>query len=469
MEAGGGARTSRRRVNLERELRQALPPGWIPAVSPTPSIFSLHSYPLSFGRPKVDVTQTNPAGGPPTFQELYADNESRVHSLLWAFGVAEHERADASQEVWLHVHRSLHRFDPRTSTARVWIVGIARNLARDWKRTRRRRPEFGTPLDKEPSTADTAETDAVRAERSAALTSYIERAIPAPEQREALLLHVVCGLTIEEVAAATNVRACTVRWRIAMARRKAKEALTEEERSKLLAVIPVISVDPVLQAMRETKVPADESARVWDRIKAQIETEGGSIHDRIGPTAPTPSALPKGYTFTGPRLAGGALAVFLLGAASGGAAVYSLLFPPARVSTTARIEADTSPALAEAPEPKTEPTTAPTSAPSTPVTTQPTTSPTASAAPPASPGRNAESALLNRARTAPASEALALAERHARSFPHSARAMVREEIAIRALLSLGRHAEAEARAARLVKWAPTQRLAMEALLGRSPL
>lgn len=250
-----------------------------------------------------------------------------------------------------------------------------------------------------------------------------------------------------------------------MARRKVKEALTEEERSKLLAIVPVISVDAVIQAMRETKFPEDEGARVWERVKAQIEAEGGSIHDRLGPPPTTPSAPPKGYTFTGPRLAGAALAVFLLGAVSGGAAVYSLLFPPARVSMAARIEAEISPAPAEVPEPTTEATAAP----APPATTEPTTMESAAPAVSVSSGSGVESMLLERARTAPASEALALTERHARTFPQSARAMTREEIAIRALLSLGRRSEAEARAARLVKWAPTQRPAMEALLGRSLL
>ena len=408
------------------------------------------------------MSQNDPPGEPPRFGDLYADNKDRVHSLLWVFGVAEHERADASQDVWLQVHRSLHRFDPRTSTARAWISGIARHVAGDWKRTRRRRLEFWTPIDKEPSTPDTAEAEAVRAERWAALWSHIERAIPAPEQREALLLHVLCELTIEEVAEATNVRACTVRWRIAMARRKAKEALSEEERRKLLAIVPVISVDAIIQAMRENKVPSSESAQVWERVKARIEAEGGSVDDRLGPPPRTPSAPPKGYTFTGPRLAGVVVGVFLLGAVSGGAAVYSLLFPAARVGMAARIEADNSPGPTEPPVPTTEPTTKPPASTMEPITTE-------SAAPAVSPGPGFESLLLERARTASASEALALTERHARTFPHSARAMTREEIAIRALLSLGRHAEAEARAARLVKWAPTQRPAMEALLGRSLL
>lgn len=408
------------------------------------------------------MSQNDPPGEPPRFGDLYAEHERRVHSLLWLFGVPEQERANASQDVWLQVHRSLHRFDPSTSTARAWIAGIARKVAADWRRTRHRRPECSTPIDEEPSTPDTAEADAIRAERWAAVMRYLERAIPAPEQREALLLHVLGEMTIEEVAKATNVRACTVRWRIAMARRKAKEALSEEERRKLLAIVPVISVDAIIQAMRENEVPGAESAQAWERIKARIEAEGGSIHDRLGPPPRTPSAPPKGYTFTGPRLAGVVVGVFLLGAVSGGAAVYSLLFPAARVGMAARIEADNSPGPTEPPAPTTEPVTEPPAPTMEPITME-------STAPAVSPGSSFESMLLERARTAPASEALALTERHARTFPQSARAMTREEIAIRALLSLGRRSEAEARATRLVKWAPTQRTAMEALLGRSLL
>lgn len=399
--------------------------------------------------------QSTPPAGPVTFEDLYAEHAGRVLSLLWLFGVAsEADREDVSQEVWADVHRALPIFDPSRGSARAWLAGIARNAARDWKRTRRRRPELSTHTDREPIAARTGEMDAEDAERCAALWAYFERAIPSEEQREAFVLHVVHELTIEEVAEATGAQPCTVKWRIAMARRRLKEQMTEEERQKLAAILPVMSVDAFVRALRETKFSEDQIARVWDRVTERIEAEGGSVHDQLGTPAMAPSpAAPKGYTFTGPALASTFAGVFLLGAFSG-AVAHALLTPPSRASmTTIDAEIPTPPPLPTA-EPTPEPAPTASAAPSV-------TSSTAAARP------TSEAWLLERARKAEPAEALALAEQHARTFRSSSRAADREEIAIYALLQLGRRAEAEERAAKLIRWAPKKRPAMEALFGRS--
>jgi len=398
-----------------------------------------------------------PAEPAPTFEDLYAGHRERVLRLLRAFGVlSEHDRKDASQEVWIDVHRALSQFDPRRGTARAWIGGIAHNAARDHRRTLGRRPEGSPRTDEEPSTTRTAETEAADAEQREALWSFYERAVPNQEQRVAFLLHVIEGMTVEEVAQTTSAQPCTVRWRIAMARHKLKEKLTEEERRKLLAILPVISVDAFVHAMRETKFPEGESAKTWERITKRIEAEGGSIHDRLGAPERAPSpGLSKGYTFTGARLVSAAAAVFLLGALSGAAAVYALLSSPSNAHMR-MIEA-------EIPPPPL-PTSAPPPEPSPTASTTPSV--TSSPAAPSSTWQS-ETWVLNRARTAEPAEALALTDQHAQRFPTSRRAAAREEIAIGALVKLGRQEEAEKRAARLLQWAPEKRPAIEALLGRT--
>jgi len=401
----------------------------------------------------VRQKQNNQPAGPATFEDLYAEHAGRVRSFLWLFGVtSEADREDVSQEVWTDVYRSLPIFDPTRGSARAWLAGIARNAARDWKRTRRRRPEFSTHTDREPIAMGTAEIDAADAERCAALWAYFERAIPSGDQREAFVLHVVHELTIEEVAETTGAQPCTVKWRIAMARRRLKEEMTEEERRKLVAILPVMSVDALVRALRETKFPEDSIARVWERVSERIEAEGGSVHDPLGTpaTAPSPPA-PKGYTFTGPGLASAFAGVFLLGALSGATVLYAFLSRDQRASMTT-IDAEIPPA----PILTAEPTATASAAPS--VSSSP------APAPPTS-----EALMLEHARKAEPAEALALAARHAWSFPGSVHAAAREEIAIRALLQLGRRAEAETRAAKLVRWAPKMRPAMEALFGRSLL
>jgi hypothetical protein len=157
---------------------------------------------------------------------------------------------------------------------------------------------------------------------------------------------------------------------------------------------------------------------------------------------------------TGGQLAIGIAGVFLAGALTGAGSLYAYL---TRDRATAMM------IVTEAPLP-------PVSTPSHERTPEPT--PTASATPIATSTAAAAAweseSLLNRARNAlpqaPA-QALALANEHAQQF-HGIKAGEREEIAIRALLQLRRRSEAEERAARLVRWAPSMRPTMDALLGR---
>ncbi len=402
---------------------------------------------------------------PATFRELYEAHGPHVVRLLRRFRVHESEREDVAQEVWNVVQRAATRYDPRRGTRRAWIAGIARNAARDWHRTRRRRPEFGQSTDREPVDPQPAEaeTDVAATRRQEAVLSFVERAIPNEEQREALLFHEVDGMTVEEVASATGANVWTVQWRIKMARRKlkaAEERLTDEERDKLRAVaLPLGGVDGLFRALRDAPVPPEEVARVWKGVSERIAREGGNVDAPLGPRGAGPHvAPPKGYTFSGVQLAGALAGVFLLGTVSGALGHALLSRDEGRLTS---IEADRLPAPVKPPDPLPEPT------------------PTASAAPsaPSAPSqaewtaRESERWIMKRARAAlqrnAAVEALEQANKHASLFRNSTVAGEREEIAIRALVQLGRRPEAEARAARLVRWAPQMRPAMEALLGRS--
>lgn len=413
------------------------------------------------------MSQGEPPAGPVSFEDLYAEHGPRVQRLLVRLGLLDADREDVAQEVWTIVHRSLPSYDARKGTARAWIAGIARNAARAYLRKQERRPEDVTPEDQEPPElhVDGPDMGIAEARQRAALWAFVQRSIPNEDQREALLLHEIEGLTVEEVATITGARVWTAQWRIRMARSKlkaAQEKLTEEEREKLRAVVlPLGGVDGILRALRDAPVSDEEVARVWDRVTARIEAEGGSIHDRLGTpeTAPNP-APPKGYTITGPRLASAAAAVFLLGALSG-AAGHALLTRPVRAEMNP-IEAEIAPAPLSPVAPAPEPIASTSAVPST------SAAPSSSIA---SPAWEPERAILERARTAlvkgAPQQALDQANKHARLFPQSSAAATREEIAIRALVQLGRRAEAEERAAKLVQWAPQRRPAMEAMLGRS--
>ncbi len=404
-----------------------------------------------------------------TFEDLYAAYRRSVPRWVCLYGVkTAGDREDAAQEVWVDVHRALVLFNPNKGTARAWISGIARNTANEWKRTQKRRPEFGVSVDDKPTattgtsassrstwTERTSETEALENEGSEALWKFFERAVPNDDQREAFLLHVIEEMTIDEVAQATSTPPRTVKWRIAMAQQKLKEQMTDEERRKLSAILPAFTVEAFVQAMRDTSCSDEENAIVWERVKAKIEAEGGSVHDRLGSGQTAPA--PKVYSFSRPRLVATLTGVFLAGAFSG--ALVSAWLWPAKTLSSTPIQAEVTLApLPLLPEPN------------APVSAAPTAKAAPSAAVPENPSGlspdDFEGWLLDRARTAEPLEALAMTATHSLRFPNSPRAATREEIAIRALIQLGRREEAEKRAEALVKWAPKKQRAVDVLLGR---
>lgn len=405
------------------------------------------------------MEQNRPPAEPVTFEDLYMGHAPRVLRLLVYLGVREPE--DAAQEVWIAVHTARPGYDASKATERAWISGFACNVARNWHRTQRRRPDVATPTDSaEQDLAElrTGETAAMAAEQRAAVWSFFERTVPNADQREAFVLHEIEGLTIEEVAKATGVTERAARGRIEMARTKmrtALEGLTEEERERMRAVVlPLGGVDGLVRALRETAPPVsdDQVARVWDRVVERIEAQGGSVQDPVGAPATAPSTpAPKGYTFSGPGLASAFAGVFLLGALTG-ALAHALLSDDGKASMTT-IEAEIpTPVSTFTPRPEPAPTASATAS---------VTSPTVP------PPWQSETLLLNRMRTASAWEALKLADEHARLYPRSPFAAGREETAIRALLNLGQRGEAETRAAKLVRWAPWEAPIMGELFGRS--
>ncbi len=75
---------------------------------------------------------------PPAFDAVYAEHFSFVWRNLRRLGVRESHLDDASQEVWVVVHRRLPSFEGRSSL-RTWLVGIAVRVASDHRRWRRRK------------------------------------------------------------------------------------------------------------------------------------------------------------------------------------------------------------------------------------------------------------------------------------------------------------------------------------------
>ncbi len=149
-------------------------------------------------------------GEEPSVVALYQDVSPALLRYLKAREPQEAE--DLCSDVWLQLARLIPNFE---GTERQWwglVFLVARRSLNDhWKRQRRRRTD---PVDFE-AFADVAGTDDVESTGIDAITNrealaFVTSTLP-PEQAEVVLLRVVAGLDVEEVAAALERRPATVR------------------------------------------------------------------------------------------------------------------------------------------------------------------------------------------------------------------------------------------------------------------
>jgi RNA polymerase sigma-70 factor (ECF subfamily) len=146
------------------------------------------------GRAFPSVLAAARAGDEAAFAELWRDANPVLLRYLrvLAPGAAE----DVAAESWVTVVRGLHAFKGDEKAWRAWLMTVARRRAIDAGRQRQRRPE--EPLEAEPAPApDTAELVLERLDTEAAVA--LVATLP-PMQAEVVLLRVVAGLDVKQVA-----------------------------------------------------------------------------------------------------------------------------------------------------------------------------------------------------------------------------------------------------------------------------
>ncbi len=92
---------------------------------------------------QAPVAEAPASGALPSFEELYDEHVDRVFRALRRFGVAELAIEDAVQDVFVTAYRKLGSFEGRSALS-TWLYGIALQVARNYRRSARRRPETPT-------------------------------------------------------------------------------------------------------------------------------------------------------------------------------------------------------------------------------------------------------------------------------------------------------------------------------------
>jgi RNA polymerase sigma-70 factor (ECF subfamily) len=152
------------------------------------------------------------------FGALYADHRAAVHAYFVGRTGDPAAAADLMQEVFLRAWQRLADVAPRSPDGqRAWLFTVARNLVIDEYRHDRTRRDSEAALRREPVPASPSPHAAVVAADRLAIVGAAIGGLPR-RQRVVLSLSVAGGLNSTQIAAALDVPAGTVRYRLAEAR-----------------------------------------------------------------------------------------------------------------------------------------------------------------------------------------------------------------------------------------------------------
>ena len=166
--------------------------------------------------------------------ELVGEHQRMVVQLAFNLLDDRNESLDLSQEVFLRVFRTIHRFRGQSSL-RTWIYRIAVNQARNRHRFwRRRRRADQVSLDEHVAvhgdSISCRQASPERALEQKELAARLQRALNSLpfDQRTAIVLREIDGLSYDEIAFSLGVAIGTVKSRLTRARQALRVELRED-------------------------------------------------------------------------------------------------------------------------------------------------------------------------------------------------------------------------------------------------
>jgi len=171
-------------------------------------------------------------GDLPAFNALVEMYQGQVYNLCRRMLGVREAAEDATQEAFLAAYNNIRRF--RGPSFRAWLFRIAANAATDELRRRGRRPQVSleapfsdteTALDL-PDRAPGPEELALRSERARSMQAAL-LTLP-PDQRLAVILADVQGLSYEEVGQVMGSSLGTVKSRLSRGRGRLRHHLLEQ-------------------------------------------------------------------------------------------------------------------------------------------------------------------------------------------------------------------------------------------------
>ena len=169
-----------------------------------------------------------------SFNQLVLSYQSMAYNVAYRILGDRDAAADAAQDAFLSAFKAIGKF--RGGSFKAWLLRIVTNACYDQLRLKQRRPvaSLDALLVVEPAPIRSL-TDPGESPEEYALRQELSRVIQVgigtlpPDQRAALILSDVQGLSYQEIAEATGVSLGTVKSRLSRARGKLRDCLLEQK------------------------------------------------------------------------------------------------------------------------------------------------------------------------------------------------------------------------------------------------
>ena len=178
----------------------------------------------------IDAARQGDVG---SFNRLVLSYQSMVYNLAYRILGDQDAAADATQDAFISAFKGIGKF--RGGSFKSWLMRIVTNACYDQLRLKQRRPTTSldallvlepAPIRSLTDPGEAPEQYTMRQELSSAIQVGIGT-LP-PEQRVALILSDVQGLSYQEIAEVTGVSLGTVKSRLSRARGKLRDFLLEQ-------------------------------------------------------------------------------------------------------------------------------------------------------------------------------------------------------------------------------------------------
>ncbi|MBV1859320.1 MAG: sigma-70 family RNA polymerase sigma factor [Nannocystaceae bacterium] len=163
-----------------------------------------------------------------SFDAVFRDEHDFVWRTLRHYGVPEAGLDDATQDVFVVVHRRIADFDGR-APLRSWLIGIARRVGSRHRSRREAQARREAPLGAvEPSSSDPGpHSRAIRVEAADFVATFLD--LLPPKLRGAFQLCEIEGMSAPEVADVLGIPVNTVYSRLRLARARFERALERRQ------------------------------------------------------------------------------------------------------------------------------------------------------------------------------------------------------------------------------------------------